>query len=287
MTSPPTIDLETAARRYDALLLDAYGVLLHSTGAFDGAAECIDFLHRQNVPFWVVTNDASRLPETAARKYRTFGLDIDADQILTSGRMLTPYVQSNDLEGADAAVLGTDDSKAYAREAGLNLVDPRQRSFDVFVLGDDAGFPFRESVDASLSRIIRRFDDQRPVKLTVPNPDLMYQRGTDVYGVAVGALAEMFETILGERFPGRSPTFDRLGKPHPPMFREAIDRAGTGRLALIGDQLATDIAGANRAGLDSIFVGGGVTNLDEALDESEVRPDFLMPSLRPGASEEG
>lgn len=281
MNFPPAIDLRTAAERYDALLLDAYGVLVHSSGAFDGAVACVDFLRRRNIPFWVVTNDASRLPGTAAEKYRGFGIDIDTERVLTSGQLLESYVRDQGLEGTSAAVLGTDDSEVYARRAGLDLVDPREREFDVFVLGDDVGFPFRETMDASVTRIIRRFDRNDPVALVVPNPDLIYQRGSDAYGIAVGALARMLEEILAERVPELEPTFDRLGKPHTPIYREAAERAGTDDVAMIGDQLATDVAGANRAGIDSILVSGGVTNLDAALASSDVRPDFVMESIHP------
>lgn len=281
---PPAIDLETAADRYDGLLLDAYGVLVHSSGAFEGAAACVDFLRARNVPFWVVTNDASRLPSTAAATYRDSGVDVDTDRVLTSGQLLAPYARTHGLEGADAAVLGTADSRTYAERAELEIVDPRSTDFEVFILGDDAGFPFRETMDASLTRIIRRYDAGSSVRLVVPNPDLIYQRGAESFGLAVGAMAEMFETILAERFPEVRPTFDRLGKPHTPIYEEAVERAGSDHLAMIGDQLATDIAGANRAGLDSILVPGGVTNLEAALETSEVRPDYLMESIAPSES---
>jgi ribonucleotide monophosphatase NagD (HAD superfamily) len=181
-------------------------------------------------------------------------------------------------------VLGTEDSRTYARRAGLDLVDPHDADFEVFVLGDDAGFPFRETVDAAVTRIIRRYDAGDSVRLVVPNPDLIYQRGADSFGIAVGAMAEMFESILAERFPQIRPTFDRLGKPHTPIYEEAVERAGDDHLAVIGDQLGTDIAGANRAGLDSILVPGGVTNLEAALDSSEIRPDYVMESIAPSDS---
>lgn len=280
---PPETSVRELVDRYDAFLLDAYGVLVHSAGAFPGADRFVEYLRDREVPFWVVTNDASRLPETAADKYQGFGLPVDPDQVITSGQLITPFFEDQDLVGADCAVLGTDDSMTYVEQAGGEIVDPLDEDFDVLVLGDDAGFPFRESMDAVLTRLIHRFDADEPPVLVLPNPDLIFQRGADDYGFAVGTLAHMFERVLGERFPAVEPTFERLGKPHPPIYHEALRRADSDNVVMLGDQLATDIAGANRAGLDSVFVPGGVSNLAAALSETDVRPDWILRDLAPDA----
>ena len=47
---------------------------------------------------------------------------------------------------------------------------------------------------------------------------------------------------------------------------------------MIGDNLATDIAGAKRAGLDAILVLTGATDPGE-LDHATARPDLVLPSL--------
>jgi ribonucleotide monophosphatase NagD (HAD superfamily) len=47
---------------------------------------------------------------------------------------------------------------------------------------------------------------------------------------------------------------------------------------MIGDNLATDIAGAKRAGLDAIVVLSGATEPGE-LEQATARPDFVLPSL--------
>lgn len=66
----PEITLEAVINRYDVLLLDAYGVLVHSSGALPGAAEFIERLNQLGRSYYVLTNDASKLPMTAATRYR-------------------------------------------------------------------------------------------------------------------------------------------------------------------------------------------------------------------------
>lgn len=53
-----------------------------------------------------------------------------------------------------------------------------------------------------------------------------------------------------------APYLDHAGKPAPGRYREAAERLGLPceQVLVIGDQVFTDILGANRAGMDSILV---------------------------------
>ena len=66
VSTAPTITIDALLDRYDAILFDAYGVLVHGSGAMPGAAELLDRLNREGRPYFIVTNDASKLPATAA-----------------------------------------------------------------------------------------------------------------------------------------------------------------------------------------------------------------------------
>ncbi len=63
------------------------------------------------------------------------------------------------------------------------------------------------------------------------------------------------------------------------MFAIARDLlAGCARVAVVGDSLASDIAGAKRAGLDAILVLSGATSADD-LGRAVVRPDVVLPTV--------
>ncbi|MFP4598106.1 MAG: HAD-IIA family hydrolase [Persicimonas sp.] len=265
--------------RYEALLVDAYGVLVHTEGAFAGAAAFIQRLRDEQMPYVIITNDASRLPETCADKYGRDGLDIPAERIVTSGSLLTDYIADHGLQGARALVLGTRDSEVYAERAGLRLVDLDHGDLDVLVLGDEASYDFIPAVDAALTTLFRKLDAGEDFQLVVPNPDLIYQRSESSYGFTTGSIAALFERALEARYPGADLCFERLGKPFAPMFEEAVARAGTRRCAVLGDQLETDIRGANDFGLDSVLVETGLTDLQRTLRHSAVEPDFVLESL--------
>jgi len=275
----PEITLAEILQRYDALLLDAYGVFMNSAGAIDGAIEAMGRIEASGKPYWIVTNDASRLPETSATRYGRFGFDIDEEQVLTSGGLLVRHFAEHGLTGARCIVLGPDDSLEYVRRAGGRVVPPSEDA-DVLVVADEEGYPFVQSIDAVVSLLFRRIEAGSPPHLLLPNPDLFYPKGGDQYGVTSGSVAHLLEGVLRHRYPDRDDLrFTPLGKPHAPMFDEARRRAAAPRLVMLGDNLQTDILGANRAGIDSVLLGTGATPWEGGLALTGAVPTFRMRSL--------
>ena len=71
-----------------------------------------------------------------------------------------------------------------------------------------------------------------------------------------------------------------VGKPQPTIFETAIQLAGAQRALVVGDRLDTDIAGAHRAGLDSLLVFTGVTTEEDLASASpQQRPTYLGADL--------
>jgi HAD superfamily hydrolase (TIGR01450 family) len=274
------ITTEELITSYAALLLDAYGVLVDMTGPLSGAIEFIAKLKRIKKPYYILTNDASKLPATAAKVYQRFGLEIEPQQIITSGILLKNYFKKNHLAGARCVVLGPEDSIRYVAEAGGKVVSFTE-TFDVLVIADEGGFPFLEAVEAVLTTLFRRIDRQEKVRLVLPNPDLICPKAEGGFGLASGSIALVLEAALKLRYPDRIQwRFERLGKPHDAIFNEAVQRSGTRDMVMIGDQLETDICGANVFGIDSVLIGTGITKMDAAADLPEdLRPKYRLKNL--------
>lgn len=265
--------------RYAVLLLDGFGVLVHGSGALPGAGGLIDDLNRRGKPYYILTNDASRLPAARAERYQSVGLAIEADRIITSGSLLRGHFAAHHLVGARCAVLGPEDSIRYVEDAGGVIVAPSE-SFDVLVIGDQSGFPFLETIDIVVNGLFHKVDRHEAVHLVLPNPDLIYPETEDGFGVTSGSVALIFEAALKLRYPHRPDLrFARLGKPHTAIFTEALRRSGTRDMVMIGDQLETDIRGANAFGLDSVLIGTGVSRSTIAGRPEGPRPTYCMRSL--------
>jgi HAD superfamily hydrolase (TIGR01450 family) len=275
----PRVSFGELCERYDAILFDAYGVLVHSDGAMPGARDTIARLNDTQKPYAVITNDASKLPDAAAKRYRGFGVDISPERILSSGMLLRSYFERHGLRDAACSVLGTDGSRHFVEQAGGTVV-PATEVFDVLVIGDENGFPFVETVDAAMSSLFQAVDSGRNVRLVLPNPDLIFPHGHGGFGIAAGSVALMFEAALGRRYPQRDDlVFDRLGKPQPDLYESAIEMLGSRNAVMIGDQLETDIAGAVACGIDSVLIATGVAHVESSTPTSGIRPTYWMPSL--------
>ena len=267
--------------RYEAVLIDAYGVLVNQQGALPGANAFLSSLEAANKPYFVLTNDASRLPETIVRRFKTLGLSITVEHVVTSGQLLVEHFERNGLKGKRCVVLGSADSVAYAERAGGRPVPATEDAdAEVLVVCDDSGFePFLETLDAALSMAMRRIDHNLPMHLVLCNPDLIYPKGPDSYGFTSGSIALLIESAIRMRHTHDAvPQFAKLGKPYAPIFEAAARRAGTRKLVLLGDQLATDIRGAADFGIDSVLVGTGLTHIkpDTVLDPD---PTWYLPAV--------
>ena len=284
MTAIPATSIDALIERYDVLLFDAYGVLVHAAGAMPGARALVEQLNRSGKTYFVVTNDASKLPVTAAARYAKFGVAVPPERIVSSGQLVQQYFATHGLGGARCAVLGTRDSVRYVELAGGQPVAP-DGDFEVLVVGDETGYPFLESVDAALTSLFHRLDAGGPVHLLVPNPDLIYPRGTHSFGITAGSVALVLEAALERRFGDRAPRFVRLGKPAPHLYHAAVSRAGGGRAVMVGDQIETDIAGAIAAGIDAALVTTGVSTVPDDLPR-HLRPTWQLASVAPAGAVE-
>lgn len=281
MDTIPEISVAALMERYEVLLFDAYGVLVKSGGALPGAQALIQRLNQSGKPFFILTNDASKLPQTAARRYGDYGLVIAPERIITSGALLASYFSAHGLQEAPCAVLGTDDSRKYVEQAGGRVV-PAGENFEALVIADELGFPFLETVDTALTSLFRVIDHGQEVHLVLPNPDLIYPKVDQGFGFGAGSVAAMFQAALRLRYPLRSDLlFKRLGKPEKGLFVEALQRSGTKNMVMIGDQLETDIHGARAFGIDAVWIETGVALGTHADGHPTLQPTYRMRSLLP------
>ena len=278
MTPIKDTTMQELIARYPVILFDSFGVLASSNAVLPGAVELIANLNAIAKTYFVLTNDASALPESRSENYAKLALNIKPEQIITSGSLLSRYFADEHLQGLRCVILGPEDSVRYVQIAGGEVV-PIGADFDAVVIGDQSGFPFLETMDQVMTDLFRKTDNGENVRLILPNPDLIYPDG-DGFGFASASIAMLLESALKLRYPERDDLhFIRLGKPHEAIFAEALRRSGTRDMVMIGDQLETDIKGANDFGLDSVLVGTGIAALDLSWAPEFMRPTYTLRSL--------
>jgi HAD superfamily hydrolase (TIGR01450 family) len=106
---------------------------------------------------------------------------------------------------------------------------------------------------------------QHGADLVASNADATYPAADGVTLPGAGAIVAAVETATGARA-------EVVGKPHAPIFREALRRAAGERPLVVGDRLDSDIEGARRLGWDSALVLTGIST------EADVRATGIEPT---------
>jgi len=282
---PTQTDVSSLIKHYDALFFDSFGVLIDGVNALPGAIDLIDRMNANIVNYFVVTNDASVSLESRVKTFAAKGFNIPIDRIINSGSLIAGYYEEHDLRGSSTLVLGTQDSKDYAIASGAKLVElAGDIEPDVVILGHSGPHDWESTLENLLALFSRRFQENNPVRLVLPNPDFIYPNGPANFGFGAAAFVDILEQALVRLHGSHDKLIaSKLGKPYSPIFTAAVVRAGTNHAVMIGDQLETDIAGANNVGIDSAVVTTGINRRstpDEFKDvDDELTPRYILASL--------
>ncbi len=241
------------AGRYDGYILDLWGVVHNGLAPYPGAVDCMRRLRRAGKSVILLSN-APRGAAVVRDFLAGIGVGGDAyDDIVTSGdatrealaRRADPWHAAL---GRACLYFGKPDDARLLDGLDYDRVDAVADADFILSLGlDDADTEtvadYRERLAAATAR---------KLPMICGNPDLTVMRGDTVL-LCAGALAKAYEEIGGE--------VCWHGKPYPRVYQICLQRmAGVApeRVLAIGDSFRTDIAGANRAGLDSLFALGGI-----------------------------
>ena len=140
---------------------------------------------------------------------------------------------------------------------------------------DEAGYALCTGLRDDVTETLEDYETElramsaRAMPMVCANPDIVIHRGESLIYCA-GALAGRYEAIGGDVV--------YAGKPYAPIYRRALALAQKARggpiderrVLAVGDGMKTDIAGAVRAGLDTLLVTRGIHRSalhGEALDE--------------------
>ena len=275
---PSYIDIEAIFDHYDAVFFDAYGVLVDGIDALPNAEQLVNIMNASVMNYFIVTNDASKSIESLSNKFQSQGMRIPVERIVNSGSLISGYYRDEDLVGRPTLVLGTKDSRTYVSGSCAKILSLDSNSEpDVILFTHSSPYDWESTLKHLLNLVSKRFKQKKPVRMVLPNTDFIYQDGKADFGMGAAAFVETLEEAL-MRLHGKHEVLRaaKLGKPHPPIFTEAIRRAGSNNAIMIGDQLETDILGANNVGLDSAVVTTGINKRSNPKEFKDM-PDDLTP----------
>ena len=271
----PAANLLALVDRYDAFILDGYGVINVGPEPIPGIGDTIRALRAAGREVMVLTNGAGRPSRQTARRYAGWGLDIPERLVVSSRDALEASLAAQPRSGL-WGVMAQPGSALETLPVETALLED-----DADLYRRAAGFIFIRSEGWSTARHRLLADALReaPRPVLVANPDVSAPYPDQRYSAEPGYWALRIEAETGVRC-------EPYGKPFAPAFELALRRLGGAgvkreRIAMVGDGFYTDILGGLAAGLGTVLVTdhGLVRGLDwEArAARAGIAPDHVVP----------
>jgi HAD superfamily hydrolase (TIGR01459 family) len=281
-SAPPILSgLREISDSHDAYILDLWGCVHNGIAPFPGAKDALRGLKQSGKRILLLSNAPRRASVIVGQLARIHGIGADLyDSVLTSGEVAWQALQRRD--DADHARLGTralhlgpERDLGMFEGNGVERVTDAALADFVLVTG-----PNTDDLDVEAHVDVLKAARERDLPLLCANPDLEVIRG-ETRLVCAGAIAERYAGLGGKVI--------YHGKPHAVTYRaalDALDRPDPARVLCVGDGLRTDILGANRAGLPSAFIPGGIHDTDLGIRMGEAPDPAAVAALlkRFGAS---
>lgn len=252
----------------DGLLLDLDGTLYLGDRAIPGAVNAVRVLRDADVPCRFLTNTTRRSRTDLAAWLQRLGFPIEEPDLFTAAVSAARWLES---EGVERVSLYLAES-TYADFRDFDVVDDRPDAIVVGDLGERWDF-------ALLNRAFRQLLEGARLVALQRNRYWRTERGLELdAGPFVAALEYAVDTEAVV-----------VGKPSPAFFRMGARSLGLdgGRIAVVGDDVETDVAGALDAGMVGVLVRTG-KHTEERLAASGAEPDAIIDSVAelPGLMEE-
>jgi glycerol 3-phosphatase-2 len=252
------------ADQFDGLLIDLDGVVWIGREPVPGAADALRTLIGAGKEIVFVTNNPARPPSTYVERLREMSIPVPDGRVVTAG-VVTAELAAGQAGTGSAFVIGAPGFKETVAEKGLELLEgePARKAGAVLVSGH-RGFDYQELLTATLA-----LQGGAELFATSHDPTLPMPGG-DWPGT--GAVLAAVETASGKRA-------EIGGKPEHHLFEQACALIpAAGRVAMVGDRLASDIAGGHHAGLETILVLSGASSRAEA-EAADPAPDHIVEDL--------
>ncbi|KAG7372580.1 HAD-like domain containing protein [Nitzschia inconspicua] len=276
--------------RYDAFILDQFGVLHNGQDALPGAIELVEYLATQKQKKLIILSNTSAPADKAMAKLPKFGFDPShfTGGAVTSGEEASRYIRNtfggsattSSVAAVPKALMLTWDAsdrdnprltalpEMFLEQCGNVQLATSVEEADLIIFhGSEVWYKGPDQPSESLSPFIEEGSFERVDSLlqaclegtknlpgVCANPDFVVQTpaGDGVHYMP-GMLAARYQELGGH--------CQMFGKPGSEHFEACLAKLGLHdkqRVCHVGDSLHHDIAGASRAGIPSVLVTSGI-----------------------------
>ena len=233
--------LRSIAENYDIFYIDLWGVIHNGIILHKNAIMALEEITRARKKYVLLTN-APRPNKTVKLFLEKMGMEKEIrDKVYSSGEAALSYLKKNLLHDKFYHVGPPRDFDLFLDFKKNKTVDIKESAY-LLCTG------LLEEQGEDLDYYKELFKDHINKKMICTNPDLIVDRG-DKRELCAGTVALVFEKMGGEVI--------YFGKPFPEVYNQSIDNRKK-RILSIGDNLNTDIKGANLLNYDSLLISNGI-----------------------------
>ncbi len=245
-----------------ALILDMDGVLWKDDQSIGNLPDIFGKISKKGLRVICATNNATKDVGEFIKKFASFGVKLNPDQIVNSSLALAYLLKKKYPNGGSVHIVGESGLIKTLAEHGFHHAE---ENVLCVVAGLDREITYEKIGRATL--LIRK-----GLPFYATNPDGSYPTPRGIMPGA-GSIVAAIEVASDTK-----PIY--AGKPFPTMIEFALERLGIkpNEALTVGDRLNTDIKGGQLAGCRTALVLSGVSTLKD-VESWEPKPDLIAPNL--------
>ena len=233
--------LRSIVDNYDIFYIDLWGVVHNGITLHKKAIETLEEITKAKKNYVLLTN-APRPNETVKSFLEKMGMKKSIrEKVYSSGEAALNYLKKNCFNKKFYHIGPPRDFDLFL-DFEENKIEDIEKSSYLLCTG------LLEGQEEELNYYKEFFKEHTNKKMICTNPDLIVDRGNK-RELCAGSVALIFEKMGGEVV--------YFGKPFPEVYNRSIDNKEKKALS-IGDNLNTDIKGANLLNFDSLIISNGI-----------------------------
>ena len=264
------LGLRSIVMNYDIFYIDLWGVVHNGITLHKSAIEALEEITKLGKQYVLLTN-APRPNKSVKSFLEKMGMNKKIrEKVYSSGEAALSYLKKNLLDEKFYHLGPSRDFDLFVDFKKNKTVDIKESSY-LLCTG------LFEEQGEDLNHYKELFKEHINKKMICTNPDLIVDRG-DKRELCAGSVALVFEEMGGEVI--------YFGKPYPEVYNQSINNKKK-KVLSIGDNLNTDIKGANLLNYDSLLISNGVhkneikkEGIDIVSKRYEVIVNFIQSELK-------
>ena len=233
--------LSSIVDNYQLFYVDLWGVVHNGIILHNQAIKVLREISKKKKDYVLLTN-APRPNNTVKFFLEKLGMEKEMrDHVFTSGEAALLYLEKNLIDKSFFHVGPPRDFDLF-KDFKKNKSDNIDKSEYILCTG------LFDDHDQDLKYYKNLFEKNIKKKMICTNPDLIVDRG-NVREFCAGSVAMVFEKMGGEVV--------YFGKPYPEVYNQSTNNKNK-KILSIGDNLNTDIKGANLLNYDSLLITNGI-----------------------------